>query len=239
MSRRKKLSAQFLPMALLALSLFLPGHGALAVEGETSGAKNVGILIMDGLFITEAVAPFDIYKHAGDKLNVFFVAQSKEPITTYYGARLTPDYTFADAPEIDVLVVPSGGGSRDKDLDNAELIAWVKKTAASADYVTSHCWGAFTLGKAGLLDGKKATTFPGYFDQLHEQNPRAKVITDQRFVMDGNVITSNGGLAAFEASLFVIEKLFGAEEAKRIADGLVFAQENRGYVRDPKISASR
>jgi len=202
------------------------------------GAKNVGILIFDDLFITEFVAPFDVYKHVSSKMNVFLVGQTMDPITSYEGIVIHPHFSFANAPHIDVLVVPSGNQSTKGDLKKQEFIDYVKKTAAEADYVTSHCWGAFTLAEAGVLDGKQATTFPTSTKDMANSYSQVKVVEDKRFVEDGNIITSNGGVAAFEAALAVVEKLYGKEEADKVAAGLVFAPQNLTYARDPIKTAA-
>ena len=201
-------------------------------------AKNVGIVVFPEVFITEFVGPLDIYKHAGDAMNVFTVAANTDAIKTYEGVWFHADYAFSECPKIDVLVVPSGNGSMTTDLANAELVDFVKSRAKTASYVTSHCWGAFTLGAAGCLDGKESTTFPGYTDQLAKSCPKTKIATDRRFVVDGNVITSSGGLAASEASLYVVEKLLGKATADKIATGLVFSPDNRRYASDPRIASN-
>lgn len=196
--------------------------------------KNVGILVFDELFITEFVAPFDIYKHAGKKLNVFSVSPRPGTVRTYEGVVFQPDFHFGDAPKIDVLVVPSGNGSQTTDLEDPAFLAFVRERSAQAEWVTSHCWGAFTLGAAGVLDGREATTFPTSIADLSKRFPTLSAQTGPRFVVSGNVVTSNGGLAAFEASLFVVEKLLGKETADSIASGLVFSPENLTLARTPR-----
>jgi transcriptional regulator GlxA family with amidase domain len=201
--------------------------------------KKVAILVMDGLFINEAIGPYDIYAHGGygENFEVYFVAESMEPIVGYYNEKLTPHYTFADAPQADVLVIPSGLGSMDVDQDNGAMVDWIATQAAGAEYVTSHCWGAFMLAKAGLLDGRVATTFPGYFEDLRTQFPSiATVVEDSRIVRDGNLVTSNGGLAAYEASLYVVHEILGAPADEVIAGGLVFAQANLDNVHTPHVT---
>jgi transcriptional regulator GlxA family with amidase domain len=201
-------------------------------------AKNVGILLFEGVFITEFAAPFDVYKHCGDKLNVFTVGVTKDAIKTYEGVTLHPDHTIADAPKIDVLVVPSGIHSVDQDLANQPLVGFVRKTAETATWVTSHCWGAFTLANAGLLKGRECTTFPSSVDDLQKKFPDCKTRKDARFVVSDKFITSNGGLAAFEAATFVVEKLLGKADADKVAAGLVFAPQNRAYASDPAVKGS-
>ncbi len=200
-----------------------------------SEQRNVGILIFDGLFITEYTAPFDIYKHVGKEMNVFTVAPKKGTITTYEGVVLQPDYAFGQEPRIDVLVVPSGIHSVDTDLENAALIGWIQGKAKSAEYVTSHCWGAFLLAKAGLLDGSECTTFPSSIDDLQKKFSKVRARKDQRFVVTGKTITSTGGLAAYEAATYVVEQLYGKEKADAVATGLVFAPQNRTFASSPRI----
>jgi len=231
--------------ALLAFLSTAVWAGPFKLE---QGRKNVGIVIMDEIFIVEWVAPLDTYKHAGDKYNVFSVAPKAEPIVGYYGEVVKPDYSFANAPKIDVLVVASYAGSISDalpakkfsgDLDwlnksrttfGKDLIDFVKTRAKDAEMVTSHCWGAFTLAAAGVLDGKEATTFKGakdeYINVLAEAFPKVKINREKRFVEAGNIVTSQGGLGAFEASLRVIERMFGPGIAKNIARDMVYDKGN-------------
>jgi transcriptional regulator GlxA family with amidase domain len=117
------------------------------------------------------------------------------------------NYTIDNAPKIDVLVVPSGAGSLDADQKNVPVINWIKKAAGEAKFITSHCQGAFLLGKAGLLDNKDATPFTTNTEDLQKQYPSCRVQADRRVVVDGNLVTSPGGLASYEASLYVVAAL--------------------------------
>lgn len=235
---QRLVSALIAGAALVACQSAHPQEDSSTVPASARGhaaQKNVGILIFDGLFITEYSAPFDIYKHVGKEVNVFTVAPRKGPITTYEGVTLQPDHAFGQEPKIDVLVVPSGIHSIDTDLDDGAFIGWIQRTAKTAEYVTSHCWGAFSLAKAGLLDGRDCTTFPSSIEDLQKKFPSVHTRKDQRFVVAGKTITSNGGLAAYEAALFVVERLYGKEKADGVATGLVFAPQNRTYAASPKI----
>ena len=235
-----------LAAALLAFPSVQAWAGPFKME---QGRKNVGIIVMDEIFIVELVGPLDTYKHAGDKYNVFSIAPKAGPIVGYYGETYTPDFTFANAPKIDVLVVPSYAGSisdampdkkfSGKDLDwlnkthsthGKDIINFVKTRAKDAEMVTSHCWGAFTLAAAGVLDGKEATTFKGakdeYIKLFAEMFPKVKTRPDKRFVEVGNIVTSQGGLVAFEASLRVIERMHGTPLAKNISRDMVYDKGN-------------
>lgn len=189
---------------------------------------NVGFLIMDGTFNTEFTAPFDIYQHTifreGIKsMNVFTVAESLDPITTFEGIKILPDFSYRadNLPKIDILVVPSAEHHLDTDLENEELLNFVKEVSESALFVTSHCDGAFILAKAGILDGIESTTFPGDIGLYKETFPQLTVHDSVFFVHDGKFITSAGGAKSFEASLYLTEHLYGKEIAQSIAKGLV------------------
>jgi transcriptional regulator GlxA family with amidase domain len=189
---------------------------------------NVGFLIMDGTFNTEFTAPFDIYQHTIYRenikaMNVFTVAESLEPITTFEGVKILPDFSFRnpDLPKIDILVVPSAEHHIDTDLENEEMLAFVRQTADSAMFVTSHCDGAFVLAKAGLLDEVASTTFPDDIELFRATFPHLKVLDSVLFVHDGKYITSAGGAKSFEAALYLTEYLYGKEITKSLANGLV------------------
>ncbi|WP_299624451.1 DJ-1/PfpI family protein [uncultured Tenacibaculum sp.] len=189
---------------------------------------NVAFLIMDGTYNTELTAPFDIFQHTifrkGIKpMNVFTVADTDTPVTTFEGMRILPDFNYLkdQLPKIDILVVPSAEHHLDTDLENKEMIAFVQKVAKDAKFVTSHCDGAFVLAKAGLLQNKVSTTFPSDIDKMREMFPSLDIRKEVLFVHDDNLITSAGGAKSFEAALYLCELLYGKEIAKSISGGLV------------------
>ena len=102
---------------------------------------NVAFLIMDGTFNTELTAPFDIFQHTifrkGIKpMNVFTVADTDKPVTTFEGMRILPDFNYLkdSLPKIDILVVPSAEHHLDTDLENKELISFVQRIDKEAQY---------------------------------------------------------------------------------------------------------
>lgn len=189
---------------------------------------NVAFLIMDGTFNTELTAPFDIFHHTIFRdsikpMNVFMVANTNEPITTFEGIRLLPDFNYIkdEMPKIDILVVPSAENHTGTDLQDSVMIDWVKNVSKEALYVTSHCDGAFVLAKAGLLDGIESTTFPGDIDAYRKMFPELTIHEDVLFVHDGKFITSAGGAKSFEAALYLCEVMYGKEKTDQLAQGLV------------------
>jgi transcriptional regulator GlxA family with amidase domain len=139
-----------------------------------------------------------------------------------------PDYNYLkdEMPKFDILVVPSAEHHLDSDLENKAMIDFVKRVGAEAQFVTSHCDGAFVLAKAGLLDEVASTTFPSDVPKYKKMFPQLKVYDEidgkkVLFVHDGKFITSAGGAKSFEAALYLCEHLYGKEIAKSLAAGLV------------------
>ncbi|WP_255513250.1 DJ-1/PfpI family protein [Lutibacter sp. Hel_I_33_5] len=189
---------------------------------------NVAFLIMDGTYNTELTAPYDIFQHTifrkGIKpMNVFTVANTDKAITSFEGMRILPDFNYLkdSLPKIDILVVPSAEHHLDTDLEDEKLIAFVQKVDKEAQYITSHCDGAFVLAKAGILDGKVSTTFPSDIDKMRIMFPDLDIRKEVLFVHDGKYITSAGGAKSFEAALYLCEYLYGPEIARSLAGGLV------------------
>ena len=156
-------------------------------------------------------------------MNVFTVANTLKPITTFEGLRILPDYDYTtDAlPQIDILVVPSAEHHLDSDLRDTTMINFIKMVDKKAQFMTSHCDGAFVLAKAGILDNVTSTTFPSDIETYRNKFPNLKVQDSVLFVHDGKYITSAGGAKSFEAALYLCELLYGKEIAQSLAKGLV------------------
>ena len=110
-----------------------------------------------------------------------------------------------------------GGGNAFRASQDRELMAWIKRRAASTDFHFSVCTGAFMLGSAGLLDGLTVTTYHKSIEGLQKAVPKAKVLSDVRFVDNGNVITTAGISAGIDGALHLVAKLKGMDEARRVA----------------------
>ncbi len=193
-----------------------------------SSRYNVAFLIMDGVYNTELTAPYDIFQHTIFRknikaMNTFMVANTLDPITSFEGMRVLPDFNYLEPglPNIDILVVPSAEHHLDTDLEDEAMLSFVRETSKTAKFVTSHCDGAFVLAKTGILEGSVSTTFPSDIDQYRKTFPSLDIREDVLFVHDGKYITSAGGAKSFEAALYLCEHLYGSEIARSLAGGLV------------------
>lgn len=187
---------------------------AASVKAPPSDRKKVAILLFDGAQIIDFAGPYEMF---GSYCDVYTVAASKSPITTSMGLTVVPKYSFADAPQPDVLVVP-GGGVKAASEDPATL-DWVRNVTAHDQRTMSVCNGAFILAHAGLLDGLSATTTAGNIDRLAREFPKTKVVRDQRYVDNGKIITTGGLTAGIDGALHVIGKMFGEGAADGVAIG--------------------
>ena len=189
---------------------------------------NVGILIFDGVAVLDFAGPFEVLSRArlepgvesrrSDEqalFDVFTVARTAEPVTATGGLVIVPRHSFADAPRIDLLLVPGGFGTRPL-LQDAETVDWIRATAAKARVTASVCTGALLLARAGLLDGRRATTHWGSFGLLASLGKDITIDREARFVDDG-VLTSAGVASGMDLALHVVEAVFGREVADETA----------------------
>lgn len=198
------------------------------IQNKDSSRYNVAFLIMDGTYNTELTAPYDIFQHTIYRkniksMNVFTVANTNAAITTFEGIRILPDFNYLkdSIPQIDILIVPSAEHHLDSDLEDENMINFIKKVDKNALFITSHCDGAFVLAKAGLLNNSVSTTFPGDIDKMRKMFPNLDIRKEILFVHDGKYITSAGGAKSFEAALYLCEYLYGKNIARSLAKGLV------------------
>lgn len=202
--------------------------------------QNVAILVFDGVQIIDYTGPYEALGASGR--NVYTVAEKPDAITTAMGMKVVPNYTFANQPKPDIILVPGGGNSGEPSareprgvgaqLNNEAVLRWIRESAAQSKYVMSICNGAFLLQKAGLLDGLSATTTAGYIEYLGTVAPKTKVVYDQRYVDNGKVITAGGLSSGIDGALHLIEKLDGRGAAIMTALGMEYNwQPDSGWAR--------
>jgi transcriptional regulator GlxA family with amidase domain len=184
----------------------------------------VGVLIFDDVEVLDFAGPFEVFSRtrtvAGAEsrrtddsapFETFTVARSRDAVTAIGGLTVTPRYSWADAPPIDILVVPGGFGTRAL-LNDQAMLEWIRETAARSRQLTSVCTGALLLAKIGLLQGKRATTHWAGLDLLASIDPTIRVQRDRRVVHDG-VFTSAGVSAGIDMAFAVVEQICGRDVA--------------------------
>jgi len=174
-------------------------------------AFNIGFVLFPNVTQLDLTGPLQVL-HRLPQARAHVAAKSLEPVASDCGLSLVPTTSFAACEPLDLLCVPGGFGVSGAIAD-ADTIDFVRRQAARAKYVTSVCTGAFVLGVAGLLKGRRATTHWAYTDLL----PLVGAVHAQaRVVRDGNVFTGAGVTAGIDFALSLAAEVAGSEAAERI-----------------------
>ncbi len=182
--------------------------------------KNVGILLFKDVETLDFAGPFEVFSVTGQRegegsFNVFTIAKDKSPVLAINGLSINPHYAMNDCPQIDILIIPGGFGTRAL-LNEKEYINWILDKSKETSLVLSVCTGSLLLAKAGLLSGLKATTHHECLDLLASLDPSIR-IKRERFTDNGNIITAAGIAAGIDMSLYVVGKLVGEAAAEETA----------------------
>ena len=185
---------------------------------------NVGIFIFDEVEVLDFAGPFEVFsrtrllkgaesRRSNDSapFNPFTVSIDKKSLTATGGLKIIADYTLNNFPKIDILIVPGGYGTRTL-LNNEILLKWIKAVSDKANITASVCTGSLLLAKAGLLEGKRATTHWGAIEALKSISKDIQVITERRVVND-DIITSAGVSSGIDMAFMIVENLYGEEVA--------------------------
>lgn len=203
-----------------------------------SAPRRIALLVFDGVQSLDVTGPLEVFsmavRLAGGRYSTELVAPAPRQVVTSSGLRITPDHPVCDcAGELDTLIVAGGLGVQDASRDPA-LLEWVRAAAARSRRVASVCTGAFVLARAGLLDGRRATTHWAYCTQLAAERPAVEVLPEPIFVRDGNVYTSAGVTTGIDLALALVEEDLGRRAALLIARRLVVYVRRSGT--QPQLS---
>jgi transcriptional regulator GlxA family with amidase domain len=181
-------------------------------------AKTIGIVLFRDFEDLDAIGPKEaltmMARTTGGEWRVVLVSEDGEPVTSFLGTGYIVDHSYENCPQLDVILIPGGLGTR-REMDNSKHIGFVQKQAAGCEYVTSVCTGALVLQKAGFLAGRRATTHWSALDALRALGG-VTVVDDERWVHDGNVITAAGVSAGIDMALYLISLLKGPAVAKNV-----------------------
>lgn len=197
--------------------------------------KNVAIVVYNGVEILDFAGPAEVFAAAAGRgangqeraFNVFLVSKTRTPIVSQGFIDVTPDYSIADSPKPDIIVLP-GGGSQAV-INDPEWLEWVRKSADGADHLLTVCTGAFIAGKLGMLDGNDVTTWYAAVPDLAKQFPNARVQPGRRFIDNGKVITTAGVSAGIDGALHVVARTLGRYVADRTAEYMEYAWTPQSY----------
>ncbi len=174
----------------------------------------IGIVLFDDCEELDWAGPWEVFTMArtpGDV--VVTISERAEPVRCAKGLRVLTDHTFADAPPLDVLLVPGGQGSR-SERRNPAMLEFMARSAAGCTWVTSVCTGVFVLEGAGLIEDHRVTTHWGAIEELRAIAAKATVLENVRYVRHGNLVTSAGVSAGIDMALWLVGQLYSVEHAR-------------------------
>ncbi|RJG20429.1 DJ-1/PfpI family protein [Paenibacillus thiaminolyticus] len=209
--------------------------------------RRVGIFVYDGADHLDIAGPAEVLslasKYKAEQLLMLYhsklmptrpfhvctISAAGQPIQTHTGVRIHPDYSFADAPELDILIIPGGSFLAVKALSgNREVANWIKRHQ-NVEYICSVCTGSFILNEAGLLDGKRVTTHHLAADMLQRSNASLQVESKSKIVHDGHIVTSGGVTSGINMALYLVRLILGDRAAARTAAYIEFSEPATDY----------
>ncbi len=177
----------------------------------------IGIVIFPDVEELDFIAPFEVLSYINkiqpNSTNVLLIAPSLEPVRAFNGLRVLPDVSFESCPNLDILLFPGGKG-RTKWMKEASIQTFIAARQKQVRFLTSVCTGAFFLAEAGILKGKKATTYHTAFDELSRYEVN---VISSKVVCDGNIVTAGGVSSGLELGFYLLRELFGVSLAQEVA----------------------
>lgn len=182
--------------------------------------KHIGILVFDDAEELDVVGPYEVlsawtHGFGEDGYEVSLLSRSGRLVRCAKGLVLQSPLSYADAPPLEVLVYPGGRGTRAHLVDEAQL-DWVRRQRAAVPLLTSVCTGSLVYAAAGLLAHRPATTHWGSLELLARLDPTIEVRADDRFVDDGDMVTSAGVSAGIDMALHLVDSLAGTARARQV-----------------------
>lgn len=186
---------------------------------------DVAILVYDGFNDLDAIGPFEAFNHAahaGADLSVgLFTREGQDHVRSVNGLRIVPDGTLPESP--DLLVVPGGGWDEE---EGAKLPGALESVHQTGTTVSSVCTGVFLLARAGITDGRPATT---HHQAVEELEASGAEVREARVVDDGDLVTAGGVTAGIDLALHLIEREVGSDVAEDVADMMEYEPGEEAY----------
>jgi transcriptional regulator GlxA family with amidase domain len=197
--------------------------------------KKYGVIVFPGFQALDVFGPLDVLNtiSGANKINLSIIASTLEPVSTHsdlypgvgsiFAEHVVPTHTFKHPPrDLDVLLIPGGGGTRAAAPDLLDAIKYIKHVYPRLEYIISVCTGATLLARAGVLDGRRATTNKKAWAWATSQGPNVTWVPTARWVVDGNVWTTSGVAAGIDGIYGFVGHLYGEDYSKSIADSLEY-----------------
>lgn len=184
----------------------------------------LGAILYEGFELLDMFGPLEMFTALPPELlQVVMIAETKGPVKAGSMSNspvptVLADHGFDDAPGLDLILLPGGIGTF-PELENEKMLNFLREKSALAQITSSVCTGSALLAKAGLLDGRRATSNKMFFSLAAAQSDKVMWVEQARWVDDGEFVTSSGVSAGIDMALAIIARLFGQDTAENIAMG--------------------
>ena len=175
----------------------------------------LGAILYNDFELLDAYGPLEMFGCLGDDLEIVVVAEQSGPVGSSAGPQTVAHYDFANAPPLDLTLLPGGIGTV-PELDNPKLLDFLRERCPQAQINMSVCSGSALLAKAGLLDNLRATSNKMYFSLASTQSDAVEWVEEARWVDAGQYVTSSGVSAGTDMAVAVIARLFGQQRAEQV-----------------------
>jgi len=193
--------------------------------------RTLGAILYPDFELLDLYGPLEMFGCLGPELRIVTVAQQAGPVRSAQGPATVAQYGFADCPALDLLLLPGGIGTL-PELANEALHEFLRTRSRRAEAAMSVCSGSALFARAGLLDGRRATSNKIFFELARGQSEKVDWVEQARWVEDGPFVTASGVSAGTDMALSVIARLFGVDRAEAVATVTEY-QWHRDAARDP------
>jgi putative intracellular protease/amidase len=192
-----------------------PAIGPASPEAAKPKRKKIGIVLFPGFETLDVFGPVEMWGRLAD-YDVVMVSEHGDTVLSAQGVATVASYSFETVPQLQILMMPGGGGTR-TEVGNGAMLAFLRKQDLGTEWTTSVCTGSAVLAKAGILDGRKATTNKLAYQWATSQSTAVHWQPRARWVVDGKYISSSGVSAGTDMALGLVEILYGREQADAVA----------------------
>ena len=201
----------------------------LSLWGMTSApavAHRIGILLFEDVEELDAVGPWEVLAYwtrtfPQDGYAITCMSPRGQPVTAAKGLSIGAHTAIENAPHLDVLIHPGGSGTRRLLRDPAHL-RWIRAQRHTVPLMASVCTGALVYAAAGLLNNRPATTHWSALDELRALDPTVRIAEQERWVDDGDIVTSAGVSAGIDMALHLVDRLAGTDRARQVRRGIQY-----------------
>ncbi len=183
---------------------------------EAKPVRTLGAILYLDFEPLDLYGPVEMFGLLAPEVRIVTVAEHPGAVASFAGVKTVADHGFAGCPPLDLILLPGGIGSA-REVENAAMLRFLRERAPAAEVTMSVCTGSAILARAGVLDGRRATSNKQFFKHATDQSDKVEWVTEARWVEDGPYVTSSGISAGTDMALAVIARLYGRPRAEQIA----------------------